>query len=369
MPGRDRTDQAGVRAIVSDAKSIRLTTEHPEARATPGDAVVRPTKVLLTPADAAVARRVLSGAIEGPRAHVGVLGHRFVGVLKSVNLASDAPGTLASRKGWVGRRVIASPTIACGQCDMCRRGLSTHCRTRRVMGVHEREGCLSDTIALPAATLHLVPEGVEDEAAVFALDVASAAHAGNLVRVEGHAYVTVIGETALALITAQLLSKRNATVRLLSASPEAARLCERWGLKQRSPDEPGRRQDQDVVIDCSGSSTGLKLALQMVRPRGMIMLKNPLALAPFPAGTALGATPGAYVPGFDLTLAVVNEVHIVGSREGAIPDGLALLKEGAVDTATLISRRVRMSDAAEALKLEAASPASSWGVMVDMDAR
>lgn len=360
--------------MVSDGRSIRVVSDHPDPVCAPGEALVRVTRTLLTPADVLAARRVVAGGGEGAggagagggRVHVGVLGHRFVGVVKAINIPGDAPHTLAARKGWVGRRVVASPAVVCAQCDLCRRGLSPHCRARKVIGVHERDGCLADLVCVPASALQQVPEGVDDDAATFALDLAGAAHAGHLVRVEGHAYVTVIGDSALALITAQVLAQRNATVRLLSSSSEAARVCERWGLKQRGLDEPGRRQDQDVVVDCSGAAPGLRLALQLVRPRGMVMLKNPAALAPFTAGATLGPTPAAYQAGVDLSLAVVNEVQIVGSREGALPDGLTLLKERAVDVAGLISRRVRLAEAPAALSGE---PGGALGVIVDMDAR
>jgi threonine dehydrogenase-like Zn-dependent dehydrogenase len=91
----------------------------------------------------------------------------------------------------------------------------------------------------------------------------------------------------------------------------------------------------------------------------MILLKSPLALAPFPAGrpfpdVAAGSSWSAPV---DLTPAIVNEVQIAGSRDGPVPDALRILSEGVIDAVGLVGRRVKLDDATEALKHAAAADA------------
>lgn len=360
-----------MRAITSDGQALRLVRDHPEPSPVAGEAVIAPSRVLLTPADFGVIRRVLSGAggCGGERAFSGVIGHQFVGVVRKVGGSEGAGGAGAGgrRSGQhplVGRRVVASSAIPCGNCDLCRRALSAHCRYRRVAGIAERDGCLSDLVAMPVSALHIVPEGVSDDAAVLAGWMASAAHTANLLRSHEHVYTTVMGDSPLALLTARVLTRKNASVRLLSDRPETAELCERWGIKQRRPSEPGRRQDQDVVVDCtvgeggehgdSAGAWGLELALQMVRPRGLIVLKSPAVEA-----RGEGASAGR----IDLTPAIVNEVQIVGSREGPIPDGLALLKEFGPDVVSVLgvrgqgASRVGMSEAVAA----AVGAVKRWG--------
>lgn len=229
---------------------------------------------------------------------------------------------------------------------------------------------------MPLSTLHVVPDGVSDDAAVLAGWAASAAHTANLLRSQEHVYTTVLGDSPLALLTARVLTRKNASVRLLSDRPEIAELCERWGIKQRRPDEPGRRQDQDVVVDCTvgegageRSAWGLELAMQMVRPRGLIVLKS--------AAVEARGEPGEPAP-IDLTPAIVNEVQIVGSREGPMPDGLALLKEFGPDVTSVLtwrgsggagSARMGMNEALGAVLGAAKSGASvSQSLMVEMAA-
>lgn len=383
-----------MRAITSDGQTLRLVRDHPEPTPGDGEAVVAPSRVLLTPADFRVIRRAISGVAPraGARAFSGVIGHRFVGVVKKVNASGSgstgassaagatSPGNAGSKRGsahpLVGRRVVASSAIPCGNCDLCRRALSAHCRNRRVAGISERDGCLSDLVAMPLSTLHVVPDGVSDDAAVLAGWAASAAHTANLLRSQEHVYTTVLGDSPLALLTARVLTRKNASVRLLSDRPEIAELCERWGIKQRRPDEPGRRQDQDVVVDCTvgegageRSAWGLELAMQMVRPRGLIVLKS--------AAVEARGEPGEPAP-IDLTPAIVNEVQIVGSREGPMPDGLALLKEFGPDVTSVLtwrgsggagSARMGMNEALGAVLGAAKSGASvSQSLMVEMAA-
>jgi threonine dehydrogenase-like Zn-dependent dehydrogenase len=124
-------------------------------------------------------------------------------------------------------------------------------------------------------------------------------------------------------------------------------------------EEPGRRQDQDVVVDCTGTSAGLRLALQLVRPRGIILLKSPLGLAPFHPGRPMAdvAPDSGWAAPVDLTPAVANEVQIVGSRDGPIPDALRMLAENTIEVQTLISKRFRFQDAPAAMRLAAGGEA------------
>lgn len=346
-----------MRALTSDGKTLRLVRDHPEPAPTPGFALVRPVRALLTPGDYQVAHAVLDHA---PRAFHGVLGHQFVGVVKSLSIPADAPSHLASRKSLLGARVVPASSIPCANCDLCRRALSAHCRHRRVPGMLEQDGGLAELVSLPITALHAVPDGVDTDAALLSPWLASAAHTANLLRSEEHTFITVLGESLLSLLTAYILSRKNASVRLLSARPEIAEICERWGVKQRTPEEPGRRQDQDVVVECAGSNASLALALQMVRPRGLIVLKNAGTMASsHHARLALNTAQ----PALDLTPAIINEVHIVGSREGPMPDALALLKVLSSELAALqpliASRRVPLDQALPALQSGAHSTDNS----------
>ena len=87
-------------------------------------------------------------------------------------------------------------------------------------------------------------------------------------------------------------------------------------------------------MDCTGSESGLPIALQLVRPRGTIVLKTTVA------GTQ--AMPWAPI--------VIDEVKIVGSRCGPFDRALAALERREVQVQPLISERFALSDGLAALE-------------------
>jgi threonine dehydrogenase-like Zn-dependent dehydrogenase len=95
------------------------------------------------------------------------------------------------------------------------------------------------------------------------------------------------------------------------------------------------RHDQDVVIDCTGSAEGFELALQIVRPRGTLVLKSTFA-----AGKPLNLAP-----------VVIDEVTIVGSRCGPFKEAIRALAAKQVDVVSLISRRMKLEQGVEAMQL------------------
>jgi len=220
---------------------------------------------------------------------------------------------------------------------MCRAGLRNHCRARSILGVQNRDGCFADCFTLPIANLHPVPESIDDDSAVFCESLSAALHAAHQVHLEGKPFVTVLGEGPIALLCAQVMAKRNASVRLLTADLKALELCAKWGIKHRPIDEVGRRADQDVVVECTGSETGLERALRMVRPRGVILLKAPLANV------------RQDMCRIDLSRIAVNEISIVGSSTGSLSEAVHVLERNEFDVISLITRRMRLDDAVDAL--------------------
>jgi threonine dehydrogenase-like Zn-dependent dehydrogenase len=201
---------------------------------------------------------------------------------------------------------------------------------------------------MPLANLHAIPETLPDDRAVFAPLVASVLHTAHMLRAQSRSFVTVLGDSILAVLAAQYLASLNKTVRLLSDDRETGRICEQWGVKHRPLNDPGRRQDQDAIVDCTGTADGLRLAMQLVKPRGVIMLKSPLADVPFPAGKPFPEAADEWSRGVDLTPVVANELQLIGSREGPLPEALAVLTAGSIDVAPLLGRRFRLDQALSA---------------------
>ncbi len=317
-----------------------------------GEALIRPLKVAVGAAERAFAqcRAAASQADFSNSALCSqppiTLGHEFVGIVEKIN---PHPPHHDRAKALLGTRVVASPTTFCSECDLCRAGLSNHCRNRATLGIHGRDGCFADFFLLPIDCLYTVPDSVPDEHALFAQALASAVQAAQQIRIENKPFVTILGDGPLGLLCAQIMQRLNASVRVVGRSEHKMELAEKWGIKRRHERDVGRRADQDVVVDCTGTSAGLELALKLVRPRGKVLLKTDFVWAETPRP-------------IDLTPIVTSEIEVLGSRSGPINEALRLLATGQVELAGLITRRMKLDDALEALRY-AAEPDSLKVIM------
>jgi threonine dehydrogenase-like Zn-dependent dehydrogenase len=122
---------------------------------------------------------------------------------------------------------------------------------------------------------------------------------------------------------------------VLGRHPAKLAMCEKWNIAARNIEDVLSRHDQDVVVDCTGSSEGLEQALGFVRPRGTVVLKTTAA-----AGRAMNLSP-----------VVINEVSIVGSRCGPFRDAIDALAKREVDVVSLIHRRMKLEQGVEAMQL------------------
>lgn len=311
-------------ALVFDGQHLHFDLRYADPTPARSEAIIRPLKVGICSTDLEICRGYMN--------FTGVLGHEFVGIVESID--GD------ERPNLVGQRVVGAINAVCGNCDMCRRGLITHCRKRTVLGIDGRDGCFAERFTLPAANLVVVPDHVDDDQAVFAEPLAAALHAANQIQVEGKPFITILGDDRLGLLCAQVFAPLNASVRLIGKHADKMDLCEKWGIRHRSIDDIGRRADQDVVVDCTGSAAGFDLAMQLVRPRGTIILKTTVA----PTEREV-----------DLSPIVINEIEVVGSRCGNMTQAVNLLARQTIDVVSLITRRFKLTDGVDAFRAAAQS--------------
>jgi len=251
----------------------------------------------------------------------GVLGHEMVGTV------------IAGSPSWHDKRVACEINCVCRKCDMCQRGLSTHCRNRKALGISGRDGCFADLVAVPEHNLHEIPDVVSDEEAVFVEPLAAAYQVLVQHPVEPRMNVSVLGPGRLGLLVAQVLATTGCKLTAVGRNPKKLLLCEKKGIQGIHVDELVLRQDRDMVVECTGSPEGLEIAMQMVRPRGTIVLKTTCA------------DPGPV----NLSPIAVNEINIVGSRCGPFPEAINALARQAVDVRSMISRTYPIEQALDAL--------------------
>ena len=248
----------------------------------------------------------------------GTIGHEFVGVVEET-----------------GQRVVGEINAGCGNCELCRAGDPRHCPNRTVLGIVGRDGAHAEFLQLPAINLLPVPDNIPDEHAAFAEPLAAACGILERVPITRDDSVAVIGDGKLGLLCAQVVTLTGAGTVLIGKHDEKLRIAARRGIETSTPTEAAKRVRQfDVVVEASGAESGFNLALDLLRPRGKLVLKS----------TFHGTTEvnGARV--------VVDEISIVGSRCGRFAPALDLLKRSAIDVDSLISEEYPLSKGVHAMK-------------------
>jgi threonine dehydrogenase-like Zn-dependent dehydrogenase len=267
----------------------------------------------------------------------GVLGHEFVGKVVEVGAKRD-------RARWVGRRVTGDINVACSAygykpvCRFCRRGLKTHCARRTVLGIVNHDGAFAEYLTLPLENLHLVPESVSDEQAVFVEPLAAACEILEQVDAKKFREVAVLGDGKLAQLIARVLRKGIPRVVMYGKHETKLGLARGAKIETRrisgsATDLKKVKENFALVVEATGSPTGLALAQHMTEPRGTLVLKS----------TFHGAAPVETWP------IVVKEITVVGSRCGPFDAALRLLKAGKVKPDALVSRTFALQDAAAAM--------------------
>ena len=253
----------------------------------------------------------------------GVPGHEFVGEV----VAADS-------KELIGKRVVGEINLACGHCTWCRRGLGRHCPTRAVLGIVRHPGAFREFLTLPESNLHVVPDSISTEAAVFAEPLAAACEILDQVQIPCGTAVAVLGDGKLGLLVAQVLQVNGYKVHQFGRHPEKLRIAAHTGVTTEIRGENLPEAEYQWVVDATGSQAGLHAAIRMVQPRGTIILKS----------TVHGEIP------LDTAPVIVNEITLVGSRCGRFEPALELLKLNAVDVMSMISERLPLSSAPAAFE-------------------
>jgi threonine dehydrogenase-like Zn-dependent dehydrogenase len=289
-----------------------------------GESLIRVTKSGICNTDIEI--------IRGYAGFAGTIGHEFVGVVEE-----------SRNTELVGKRVVGEINAGCGVCALCRAGDPRHCPDRTVLGIKGRDGAHAEFLRLPEANLVEVPDSVSDEQAVFAEPLAAAYGFAEQVNVLSDTRVAVIGDGKLGILCALSLGLLSNRVTLIGRHASKLNIAERQGIESLlSADAAQMSSAFDVVVEASGSESGFATALDLVRPRGKIVLKS----------TFQGR------PAWEAWRVVVDEITIVGSRCGRFRPAVQLLADGNIDVAPLISDDLPLSRGVEAV-----AEAQAKGVM------
>lgn len=295
--------------VLNNGLSFRRDMPKPEAAA--DDALIRLKLAGICATDLEL--------VKGYANFSGIIGHEFVGIVEAVSQEKH--------RDWLNRRVVGSINIGCRNCKACHHDGPEHCPNRRVLGIRGQDGVFADYFTLPIRNLHVVPDEVPDESAVFTEPLAAAIRVLKQLECLPVTTVAVIGPGRLGLLIAKVLALAEYDVEVLGRTEMSLALPRQWQLKaalvRNIPDNR-----YECVVDASGQASGFSQALRIAKPRGTLILKSTFS-SPEPV---------------DLSKVVVGELNIQGSRCGPFADALALLKQKTVPVEELIDGRYALNE-------------------------
>ena len=322
-----------MRAIHFNGEQASYTTQHPKPKPKPGEALIRVGLAALCNTD----REIMAGYSPGFN---NVMGHEFVGIVEEI--ASPFPSSSSTKYGssnssseseneackdsyseLIGSRVVGEINLSCHRpdCPLCSIRRYSQCPERKVLGIHDHDGCFADYITLPANLLHLVPDSLSDEAAIYAEPLAAALRITESSHISPNQPTALIGDGRLAFMIGQTLSLTGAPVTVFGRFAEKLELFKPFTVATRlikgdteSLDEKDIQAFENVV-DATGHPSGLATALALTRSGGMLIMKS------------------TYASSVEINMSevVVREITIRGSRCGPFGPALRYLDRGLVN--------------------------------------
>jgi 2-desacetyl-2-hydroxyethyl bacteriochlorophyllide A dehydrogenase len=281
-----------------------------------------------------------------------VIGHEYVG---TVVAAGDSVSGVA-----VGDRVLGTYCTACGACFHCRRGEYHKCDAGRVFGhgatLGSLQGAQADLVLIPNAnlTLRQVPDGLSNDVALFAGDVAGTGYhaicgdAALPEPLEPGATVAVLGLGPVGLCAVQVAKASGASrVVAVDTVEDRLRMAESFGavpIHLTEEDPRGRVKELtegrgvDVSVDAVGHPDALDLACRLARKAGTVSVI------------------GVYAERAEVHMGVVwikalrwrtGHANVIGHLDRV----LAMLSAGVIDPTPLVTHHMTLDDAPEAYEI------------------
>ncbi|UCH44301.1 MAG: alcohol dehydrogenase catalytic domain-containing protein [Nitrospiraceae bacterium] len=302
-----------MKALVFD-KKLSFVTDYPVPEPRKDEALIRVKKAGICNTD----MEIMKGYMD----YTGILGHEFTGVIEQ-----------CARKDLVGSRVAGEINISCGSCEYCVEQVHNHCPNRSVLGILNKDGVFAEYITLPVKNLHIIPEDITDDEAVFIEPLAAAYEILEQIKVDHSDRVCVLGDGKLGLLVGQVLSTTNCDLVVVGNHENKLALLEEQGIKTALAAVFGE-DGLDVVVDCSGTPVGIAKAMSIVGARGTVVLKSTTKKRGF----------------LDLNHLIVNEISLIGSRCGPFAPAIRGIQLKNINPLPLISKRFKLEDGLEAFE-------------------
>ncbi|OJJ43894.1 hypothetical protein ASPZODRAFT_73454 [Penicilliopsis zonata CBS 506.65] len=242
----------------------------------------RPKPVIIDPTDAIL--KVEIAGICGSELHMyrghqetttgHIMGHEFVGVIESVGSGVQ--------RFKVGQKVMSIFSPMCMQCWFCQHGYTNRCVNGIPFGTKLLDGGQSEYVRVPYAdsTLEFIPPEVPDEMMIIMCDIFPTGYYGAMKATLEESVIVCLGCGPVglcAVMTAVVLGVGTVyAVDSVEDRLEAAREMGAKTLKLGTDDIPAiiksvtDGRGADAIVESVGNKSGMRLAVDLVRPCGVI---------------------------------------------------------------------------------------------------
>lgn len=203
------------------------------------------------------------------------IGHEFAGrvIALGPKVAAD----------WLGARITAMPSVACGRCSDCSGGREAACAHRTGIGL-TRPGAFASQLRVPVANCMRIADHVSDEMAALTEPFTVGAHAVEVAQLAPGARVLVLGPGTIGQTIAVMAREAGATLVAVAGLEDAARLAvvsqlgftHAFELAQQSLTAwtratLGADAGFDVVFEATGVAPSIEEGLDVLRYGGMLV--------------------------------------------------------------------------------------------------
>ena len=247
--------------------------------------------------------------LNGYMKYSGILGHEFVGTVVTSN-----------NPNLIGKRVVGEINAGCTKCDFCIRGMERHCPSRTVLGILKRDGAFAEFLSLPEKNLHVIPDSISDEQAVFVEPLAAAFEINEQISLKPEWNVAVVGDGRLAQLIIQVIKLTCSNITCFGKHQNKLEGLIQSGIKIKIGIESTDEQLFDLVVEATGSNSGFTDTMKLVKPRGTVVLKSTIASR----------------ENLDLTSTIINEITLIGSRCGLFKPAIDALATGIISVDSMV---------------------------------